>query len=127
MELIDADDINQATFPIRLTSGEREVLDHFCLCHEKGPGPHQGNVRLRRIILFLSGCLAICVGSVIFANQIPPSLTAVVVGFIIGALFVLARQHVAFLRYWRLIDSIIDWKLVERMRKNSDPLIDRDF
>jgi len=46
------------------------------------------------------------------------------VGFIIGILFVGVRREIYFQRHWPFFESIIDWKLVQRMRKSSEFLRD---
>lgn len=117
-------DIVEESPPLSVSSEQRGILDHLWLCHEKGPGPHQGNVRARHVILFMVCCLAISTGSVLFANQIPPSCSSLVVGFIIGILFVGVRREIYFQRHWPFFESIIDWKLVQRMRKSSEFLRD---
>jgi hypothetical protein len=115
----DSNETLHAYSPV-LTSENCTILGYLSMCHEKGPGPHQGGIRVWRVIVFLCCCLAVSAGSVIFAKQIPPFLSALVCGFILGALFVLTRRQMTFQRNWRLLDSIIDWKLVERLRKESD-------
>jgi hypothetical protein len=108
-----------STSPV-LTSEYRTALDYLPMCHEKGPGPHQGGIRVWRVIVFLCSCLAISAGSVIFANQIPPSFSFLVCGFSVGVLFVTTRRQMSFQRNWPLLVSIIDWKHVERLRGESD-------
>ena len=48
------------------------------------------------IYMFLCCCLAISAGSVVFANQIPPFLSSLVCGFIVGALFVTSGYFSVF-------------------------------
>jgi hypothetical protein len=126
LDLSDLDDIGHSSFPPRLSSGQRDVLRYLSLSHKKGPGPHQGKIRIRRVVAFLACCFAICVGSVIFAKRISPICGALAFGFIVGVLFAGARQNITFRRRWPLLDSIIDWKLVERLCNEADVLVDRD-
>jgi hypothetical protein len=70
--------------------------------------------------LFFACCLAISAGSVVFASRIPPLFGALVAGFIIGVLFMAARQDMRFQRHWSFFESIIDWKFVDRLRKEPE-------
>jgi Kef-type K+ transport system membrane component KefB len=75
--------------------------------------------------LFFAFCLAISAGLIVFANRIPPEIGFLLVGFIVGALAMATWQQRRFERQWPLIQMIIDWKFVERLRNGSDPADER--
>jgi len=128
VDVIDMDDIHQPSLPLGLSAERRELLDHLWLCHERGPGyTIKSTYRVRVVVFFVACCVGICAGLVIFGNQISPFCSVFASGFIVGILFTVFRRQQSFQRYWwPLFESIIDWKLVERLRKNSDMLCDHN-
>jgi hypothetical protein len=120
----DRMDRDEAEFPSpagpsgRPTREESEILDSLDLYHRRGPGPHPADVRWWRILPFLLACLAVCFGSVFYSDLMPPSLSTLVAGFAVGVLVMVTRREMAFQKSWPLLDRVIDWKLVERMRQD---------
>ena len=121
MDPIDSEVTSPASSPLHLSSEQRQILDHLCLCRERGANPHQGHVRPLAVILFLGSCLAICVGLIVFASQIPPAFASLIVGFIVGVLLIGTRWKMNFERQWPLLEWIIDWKFVDHIRKAPEP------
>jgi hypothetical protein len=126
VDLLDAEGIRPATPPPYLSPEQRALLEHLCLYHQKGIGPHHVTAESWRIVLLLACCLAASAGLIIFANQIPAFYSTLLLGFFAGSIFTAARYRLAFRRQWPLWHAIIDWKLADRLRRDVGMLGDHD-
>lgn len=121
MDRIDLEEPPPALSSLRLSYEQRQILDYPCRCREREPGPHQSKARSLRVVRSLALCLAISAGSIRFADQIPPIIGAILVGFIIGILVMVARRQMNFERQWTFLELLIDWKFVDQLRKVPEP------
>jgi hypothetical protein len=121
LDPIDLEELSPASLPLHLSSEQRQILDQLCLYRDRGPGAYRPNLRSFRVVLFFASCLAISAGLIVFSNRIPPVISTLTAGFIVGVLFTGTRQQTNFERQWPLIESIIDWKFVDRLRNAPEP------
>jgi len=124
MDSADWDELRESPAPTGLVPDQRELLDHLHFCHENGPGPHQRNISTGRLVLFLAWCFLIVAGLIGFSRQVPPFLSALLFGFIVGTLLESSRHWMKFRRYWPLVDAIIDWKHVDRLLNIDKPSVE---
>lgn len=116
----DLEGIRPSPPPLELTSEQKAVLDHLCLYHQKGVGPHHVTVRSWRLVVFFACCFAVSAGLVIFPNRIPPFFSTLLCGFFAGSLVTATRYRLAFQRQWALFEALIDWKLADHMRRDAN-------